>query len=241
MTTVQRTRSTRTTAVIVGILFLVGYVGVFLGSAIYAPVLDAPDYLSGLYPQQRPVIAGMLIELANDVAVVGIAVLLFPILKKHGEGIAMGYVAIRVIEAVALIVSKISVLSLIPLSQEYIAAGAPEASFYQGLGALALAQRHWAAKIQVVFFVLGALLLYAILYKSRLVPRFISLWGILAVVSLTVANVVGAPDPTQGFAPAMLLYLPIFVSEILLAVWLIAKGFSPSAVAAGEAGEAYAG
>jgi hypothetical protein len=61
------------------------------------------------------------------------------------------------------------------------------------------------------------------------VPRFISVWGILAVGSLIAANAVGAPDPTQGFAPAMLLYLPIFLSEILLAVWLIVKGFSPSA------------
>jgi hypothetical protein len=220
----------RTTSIIVGALFLAGYVGIFLGSAFYAPVLDAPDYLAKIYPNEDQVIIGMLIELLNDVAVVGVAVLLFPILRKHGEALALGYVALRVIEAITLVVSKIGILSLIPLSQEFIASGAPADSSLQALGDMALAQRYWASQIQTVFFILGALLLYVVLYRSRLVPRFISVWGLVAVASLTAANVLGVPDPTQGFQPATLLYLAIFVSEILLAVWLIVKGFEPSAI-----------
>jgi hypothetical protein len=226
----------RKTAMIVGVLFLLGYVGVFLGSAFYAPILDAPDYLSKIYPDETQVKTGMLIELVNDVAVVGIAVMLFPILRKHSEAIALGYVGFRVIEAVTLVVSKISILSLIPVSQEYIAAGAPAASYFQALGASAVAQRYWASQMQTVFFILGALLLYWVLYRSRLIPRWISVWGLIAVASLTAANVLGVPDPTQGFQPATLLYLAIFLSEILLAIWLIAKGFSPSAIAPARVG-----
>jgi len=223
--------TSRKIAIVVGILFLVGYVGVFLGGAFYAPILDAPDYLATLYPNSTKVIAGMLVELLNDVAVVGIAVLMFPILRKFSESIAIGYVSIRVIEAITLIVSKISILSLIPLSQEYAAAGAPEASHFHALGTVALAERYWAAQMQTVFFILGALILYYILYTSKLVPRFISVWGLIAVASLIAANVLGAPDPTQSFEPAMLLYFPIFVSELLLAIWLIVKGFNRSAIA----------
>jgi hypothetical protein len=227
--------TSRKTAIVVGVLFLVGYLGVFLGSAFYAPILDAPDYLSNLYPNKTQVIIGMLIELLNDIAVVGIAVLLFPIFKKHYEVLALGYVGVRIIEAVVLIVSKFSPLSLITLSQEYIAAGAPDASYYQALGALALAERAWASKIQVVFFSLGALILYVILYQSKLLPRFISVFGFVAVASLVAANVLPVPDLTQGFSPAQLLFLPIFLSELLVAIWLIVKGFNEEAITSGSA------
>ena len=221
----------RKTAIIVGILFLAAYVGIFLGSAFYAPIIDAPDYLAKIFPNKTQVVIGMLIEVINDIAVIGIAVLLFPILRKHGEGIALGYVGIRVVEAVILLVGRIKILSLIPLSQEYIAAGTPSASFLHALGASAVSGRYWSGKMQTVFFILGAVVLYSMLYRSKLVPRFISVWGFISVTSLAIANILGVPDPTQGFEPAMILYFPIILSELLLAIWLIAKGFSPSAIA----------
>ena len=229
--------SSRKTALIVGVLFLAGYVGIFLGGAISGPILNAPDYLGKIYPNKTRIIIGMLIEvLLNDVPVVGIGVMLFPILKKYGEGIALWYAGIRAIEAVTLIVGAISTLSLITLSQEYLAAGAMEVSHYQASGALALALRHWAADVMLtVFFILGALLLYSILYKSKLVPRFISVWGLIAAASLIAANVLTVPDLTQGFNPGQILFFPIMSSEILLAIWLIVKGFNPSAVASGSA------
>jgi hypothetical protein len=191
-----------------------------------------------IYPNRTQVIIGLLIELINDAAVVGIAVMLFPILRKHNEALARGYLGIRVIEVVILIVGKISILSLITLSQEYVAAGAPDASYFQALGALALAERYWAGQMTAVFFILGALIFYYILYQSKLLPRFISVWGLIAVASVTTVNVLEVLevyDPTQGFHPAQLLYLPIFLSEFLLGIWLIVKGFNPSAIAPGSA------
>ena len=227
----------RKTAIIVGVLFLAGYVGIFVGSTIYGPILKAPDYLSNIYPNKTRVIIGLLVEvLLNDVPVVGIGVMLFPILKKYSESIALWYVGIRVIEAVTLIIGTISALSLITLSQEYIAAGAVDASYFQASGALAQAGRYWAADVMTtVFFILGALILYSILYKSKLVPRFISVWGLIAVASLIAANVLGTSDPTQGIQPATILYFPIMSSEALLAIWLIVKGFNSSAIASGSA------
>ena len=229
--------SNRKTAIIVGVLFLAGYVGVFVGGAVFGPILNAPDYLSNVYPNKTRVILGMLIEiLLNDVPVVGIGVMLFPILKKYSEGIALWYAGMRAIEAVVLIVGTISALSLISLSKEYIAAGASNASYFQASGALALAGRHWAADVMLtVFFIVGALILYSMLYKSKLVPRFISVWGLIAVASLIAANLLGTEDPTQGFQPSTILLFPIMTSEALLAIWLIVKGFSPSALASRSA------
>jgi hypothetical protein len=219
----------RKTAIIAGILFLAGYLGIFLGSAYYAPILDAPDYLSQIYPNKSQVVVGMLIELINDAAVIGIPVMLFPILKKHSERLALGYFGFRLIESMVLIVSKTSLLSLITLSQTYIAAGSPENSYFQTFGAVALAERDWASQIQVVFFVLSAVIFYYVLYQTKLLPRWLSVWGFIAVASLIAANVLPVPDLTQGFNPAQLLFMPIFLSEILVAVWLIVKGFNPTA------------
>lgn len=224
----------RKTAIITGILFLLGYLGVFWGSAVYAPILDAPDYLTRVYPNRSQVINGMLIELINDVSVIGIGVMLFPIFKRHSEQIALGYAVIRLLEAAVSIFSKFSVLSLIQLSEEYIAAGDSAAAYFQVLGTYALAERYWAGDVMLtIFFILGSVLLYYLLYQSRLVPRLISAWGLFAVASLTVANVLGVPAPVEGFHPAMLLYLPMFLSEIILALWLIVKGFNPTALASG--------
>ena len=220
----------RKTAIITGILFLAGYLGIFLGSADYAPILDSPDYLSQIYPNKSQVIVGILIELINDVAVIGIPVMLFPILKKYSERLALGYFGFRLIESMVLIFSKTSLLSLITLSQEYIAAGSPESSYFQTFGAVALAERDWASQLQVVFFVVSAVIFYYVLYQTKLLPRWLSVWGFIAVACLIAANVLPVPDLTQGFNPAQLLFMPIFLSEILVAVWLIVKGFNPTAI-----------
>jgi len=90
-------------------------------------------------------------------------------------------------------------------------------------------ENYWAGHMATVAFILGAILFYSLLYRSRLVPRFIAAWGLIAVVLLTAANVV-APDITQGFEPAMLLYLPIAANELFLAIWLLMKGFNGSVV-----------
>jgi hypothetical protein len=177
-------------------------------------------------------VLGVLFEFLNAAAIVGIAALLFPILKHHGEGLAIGYVGFRVIEAVVSILVSLSPLPLIELSQEYIQAGAPDASYFQTVGAVLLAERSWASQMLVVFFSLAALTLYYLLFRSKLLPRFIPIWGFLAIVSVILANVLPVPDMAEGFHPAQLLVLPIVLNEVFLALWLIVKGFRPSALAA---------
>ena len=76
---------------------------------------------------------------------------------------------------------------------------------------------------------MSALIFYYVLYQTKLLPRWLSVWGFIAVASLIAANVLPVPDLTQGFSPAHLLFMPIFLSEILVAVWLIVKGFDPTA------------
>lgn len=215
----------RKTAIVAGVLFLAGYLGIFLGSAIYGPFVDAPDYLSVIFPNKNQVVLGMFIELINDVAVIGIPIVLYPVFKKYSERLALGYFGLRMTEAFVLIVSKTSLLSLIALSQEYLAAGSPDASYFQVAGAAALADRFWASQIQVVFFSLSALIFYYMIYQTKLLPRFLSVWGFISVASLVAANLLPIPDLTEGFSLGQLLFMPIFLSEILVALWLIFAGF----------------
>ncbi|MBV7337491.1 DUF4386 domain-containing protein [Chloroflexi bacterium TSY] len=226
----------RKIAMAVGALFLAGYVGVFGGGFLSEPILTAPDFPANIAASRSQLISGMLVELiVNDVAVLGIGVLMFQILRVHSEKIALGYLSIRIIEVATLVVSKFGILSLITLGQESVPTGALDAASFQVLGAAALAERHWIGQVNALFFILGALLLYYLLYQSKLVPRFLAAWGLFAVLTLALVNgmeLFEVYDPSQGFQPVMLLYAPIFLSELLLGIWLIVKGFNPAAIEA---------
>ena len=221
----------RKTARIVGALFLVSNVAFILGAVIFIePILGAADYLSLVSPNRAQVILGVLLELINGVAYLGIAVLLFPILKQRFESMALGYVGFRIIEFVMQTLSDLSPLSLLTLSEEFVSAGAPAASSFQALGTLLLAERSWAFQMVSITFGLGALLFYTMLYKSKLIPRFISIWGLVGaavVLANTMLDMFSLTVPNLGVL--------MLLNELFLGVWLIVKGFNPSALASESA------
>ena len=220
--------SNRRTARIVGALFLIAIVVSILGGSIIEPVLTAPDYLSSVSANGARVVLGVLLELINGLAVIGIAVLLFPILKKHNEALALGYVALRILEAVVVIVAVSAPLTLTALSRAYVAGGAADASAFNAVGTALVAERSlWVSQMLGIFFGLTALVLYYILYRSKLVPRFISIWGLIGAVLVMAWNLLELFGISVSLG--MVLALPIMLNEILLAIWLIVKGFkSPS-------------
>ena len=204
----------------------------FIGAeSLIASILNAPDYLINLYPNKTQVIIGVLLELINATVVVGIAVLMFPILKKYNENIALGYVGFRIIESVILIVSAIRPLSLITLSQEYLAAGAPDASYFQTLGALSMAERFSAGQMVPIAVGLGGMMFCYLLYQSKLIPRFLSAWGLIGYAVLLIGGLLDM----LGFSTGLIKGLPVASFEIFIAIWLIVKGFNASAIASESA------
>ena len=195
------------------------------------PILNDADYLTNVSANENRVLIGVLLELIAAVAVAGTGITLFPIFKKHNEALALGYAGGRIIEAVFIIVVAIGALLLITLSREYVA-GAPGASNFQTLGTLLRAERDWNFLVGPnVLFSLNALMVSYLLYQSRLVPRFLSVWGligaplILAASLLRVFGIVTLFSPVSGVLAA-----PIALFEMVLAVWLIVKGFDSSAI-----------
>jgi hypothetical protein len=215
----------------VGALFLVAMVTSLAGGVWLESMLAAPDYLDTLAANETQVLIGVLLELTNCIAVVGIAVLLFPILRDHAETLALGYLGLRLVEVVILIVAVISPLALVALSREYAAAGGPEATSFQVLGTVLIAARAQMAGLLVpIFFGVGAFLLYYSLYETRLVPRIISVWGLIAVVLMVGRNLLAAFGVSVGVD--MVLVLPMILNEIFLGIWLIWKGLAVPAPSA---------
>ena len=226
--------SAQKTARIVGALFLIAMVTSLVGGLWLESIITAEDYLTTVSANETQVVIGVVLELINGIAVIGIAVMMFPIFRKHDEALALGYVALRIIEAVVVIAAAVIPLSLVALSQEYLEMGAPDTSQFQILGSSLLASRaFWASVMLGIFFGLAALLFYYLLYRSKLVPRWLSGWGFIAVVLVLIWNLLELFGISVSFG--MILALPMILNEIVLAIWLIIKGFNASALAPGSA------
>ena len=130
------------TARIAGVLFIAAMVAGMLRYSLLDPILDAPDYLVNLSAFDNQVIIGALSFYVLGVALVGIAVVIYPILKEQNEALALGYVAARIVESVLFIVAIVVILTLWTLSEEFVKAGAPDSSHFQTLGESLLAVRH---------------------------------------------------------------------------------------------------
>jgi hypothetical protein len=240
MATKGRMNSERQSAILVGILFIIATAFLFIGEAFYNPILGSPDFLENAYPNRTIVVFGILLEFTCVIAIPLIAICIFPILKKYGEALALGYVAFRLLEAVFFMIVDINKLSLISASQGYLNAGGADASFFQNLASSIQSENTWLFSIYVLIFALGALIFYSALYRSNLVPRFISAWGWIAAVIMIIGTVLGLLDvniPVSDLVVELIFALPIAVNEMVLAIWLIIKGFNPAVLAPMAANE----
>ncbi len=216
----------KTTARIVGVLFLTATVTYILGSGLIESILNAPDYLMNVFQNESRVVIGVLLEFIDAAAVVVIGVLLFPVLKKHNEAIAIGYVGARIIECILLIVAGVSLLLLIPLSQGYVQAGASNAAYFQISGTLFMAESGLAFQVAMIALGLGSLPFCYLLYRSKLVPRAISVLGLIGYAAL----IASGSSEIFGYSIGMVLFLPGALFEIAFPIWLIVKGFNSSAI-----------
>ena len=218
--------SDRRTAVVVGALFISATVASLLGAIALGSVLEGPDYLLDLSGHGSRVIAAVLLYLIAASSAFATAFLLLPILRRHAEGLAVGYVVLRTFENVFYVASCVALLMMLTISQSDAITMASPAQVPL-LGAALLAFQDWSVLIgTLIFFGLGSLALNYVLYRSRLVPRWLSAWGIVAAPLAFLYGLLGIFGVGTGLgSPFMLLAMPIALQELVFAVWLIAKGF----------------
>ncbi|MCC3374151.1 DUF4386 domain-containing protein [Cohnella sp. REN36] len=207
---------------VAGALFLVSTGAYMIGNGLQDSVLHRPDFLANLYPDRTNVISGSLLELINAMAVVGIAMLLYPILKKHNEAFALGYYGSRLMESALLILSAISPLVLIALSKSYISVSAPKGSYFETIGHLVLEAHSVLFQMAMIVLSLGSLLLCSVLYRSRLIPRLLSVIGFIGYAALLASGCLTILG--QEIGPV--LYAPGAIFEIVFPVWIMVKGFN---------------
>lgn len=224
--------ASRKTAIIVGVLYIIGTVAGIFSLVFTGPILEEPDYLIQVSTNPNQIVIGALFVLTMGLALAMVPVMMFPILKRYNEALAVGYVVVRgALEAITDLAFAIGWLSLLLISQGYVKAIAAEAFYFQTLGDLVLQTHDQMGHVLTIVFILGALMFYYVLYQSRLVPRWLSGWGLLAAIPYFISGVLGLFTLLHQMSTIqMALVLPLAVQEMVLAIWLIVKGFNPSPV-----------
>jgi hypothetical protein len=217
----------RRTAAAVGGLYILGTVAGVASVILAGSAFGSPDPMTAIAALGLRVQAGALAILTMGLALAFVPVLLYPILKKESEASAIGYVVFRgALETVTYILIAACWIVLAGLAPRIAAAGDAGGDGLRSAGETALRAAEAIRMMTVFTFSLGALILYSAFYRSRLVPRWISLWGIAAIL-LHLATVFldffGGNGLSSG-APSWM-HVPIFLQEMVMAVWLIAKGF----------------
>jgi hypothetical protein len=217
--------SYRGTARTIGILFIVASVTAVVGGSLVGLPLEESSYLVDLAGKDAAVITGALLLMIQAIAVVGIAVMFYPVLKRRNEGMALGFVGARIIESVLVVAGAVSALAVLSLSRGY---GSEGSAGIAALGDTLVATYEWLYWLgPMLFFSVSALILYGILYRADLVPSWLSIWGFIGGVLLLARTVLEMYGVELSGAMQATLTAPIGANEMVLAIWLIARGFNP--------------
>jgi len=224
-------RTYRGNAIAVGAMFIVCSAAAILSVVPLGALVGAPVDFAKLAANDDRVVLTALIEFVWAATGMGIAIGLYPVLRKFSPALALGSVVGRVVENVFILAGTLSLLALLTVSQQAVGSAAPSA--FQGTGDALVAVREWAPGfVAVIPFGIGSLMYNYVLYRSRLVPRWLSGWGLVAIVLSIVPAVYAGFTQDFGFTTMNnVLSAPIGLQEMVLAVWLIVKGFSAPALA----------
>jgi hypothetical protein len=228
MTTKEKMNTYRTTAIVVGVLYLAGMVIGITGSILIQSILGKPDSLAAVSANSVLLAFGAVLWLMTVVGDAAHGVLMFPVLKPHNERIAVGYLGFRIVDAVFIAVMVLFVLLQIPLSSEYLQAAVPGASYLQALSTVFTQVNQYSYHIGMAALGISCLMLCYTLYRAQLVPRWVAVWGIIGYATILCGSVV----EILGFDLYSLETIPGGLWELFIGVWLIAKGFSSRPLAA---------
>jgi hypothetical protein len=218
----------RTNARIAGLFYLVAAAASIIALNLYKPILFNPDYLLQGAKNANQIIFGAFLELLSVGTVAGTAIMLFPYLRKFNESLSLAYFCFRFIEAILILIGVVSVLSLRTLSQAYSNAVSPGMATYQTTGSLLKSVHDWTFILGPNFILGINTFIYSfIFYQTKLIPRKISVIGLAGAILIFIASLL----EMFGIFPQLsvwgaLFAIPVFVYEMVLAIWLIIKGFN---------------
>jgi len=224
--------SDKNTPRLLGAAFLLVFVASMLSGSLLKSAIGSgsiSDNLVSIAENLTLMRISILVELVTSLGIIVLAALLYLVLHKQNKIIALVALGWWLAEAITLAVSKIGAFALIPLSLEYVKAGAPDSSYFQALGDFfyyGFDRQGWA--IHMLFFSLGGLLWYYLFYKSKYIPRVLSAWGVIAVSLVSINVMLVLFD--RSIELQMILLAPYLLFEALIGPWLMVKGIRDGSV-----------
>ena len=210
----------RKTARIAGALFIIATVTAVLSMPLIGSTLDGPDYLTAVSNNETEIITAVVLWIILAVSVIGIGIVFYPVLKRVNEAIAQAYIGLRLVEGICIVFASICLMSVVSLSQNYTAGGA-----YQVISNTLILMHEWSFAVGTLIFLgLGGLSLYYLVYRAKLVPSWLSIWGLIGATCVLMYGLA----TLFGYDPAILA-APIAIQEMVFAAWLIIRGFDAPA------------
>lgn len=225
MTTKEQRHTYRTTARVVGGLYLAGFVVGIAGNGLIQSILNAPDHLSTVSAKSLWLSIGAILWLLPAIGDAAHGVLMLPILMSRSERLAFGYLAARIVDATFLALSALFTLLQLPLGSAYLKAVAPTTFSLQALGNVSIQASLDANDIAFIFVGLAGVLLNALFHRAQLVPRWIAVWGLVGYAIICC----GMVSDLMGSGLGLVSELPGGLWEVFIGGWLLAKGFNASA------------
>jgi hypothetical protein len=222
----EKMNTHKTAARAFGVLFLISFLAYGTGSALIQSIVGAPDVLSHVYASQTLiVVAALLMGVIHTVTNIGLPVVLRPVLKPRNETLYFGYLSAAIVATVSLLVGVIFVLLLLPLSDAIMRSGSAVAGQAETMAILLREANHYSYSFGMAIWSLGGLVFCSMLYRYRLIPRLVSVWGVagyIVFLSGCILAIFGRDFGLIHTAPGALF-------EVFLSLWLIVKGFNSSA------------
>lgn len=220
--------SYRTTARIVGVVYIAGMVLGVVGTILILSILDAPDPLSKVAANSMLLASAAILWLITVAGDAAHGILMFPVLKPHSERIAVGYFGTRIIDAVLVAIMALLVLLQIPLGSEYLKAGAADTSSLQALSTVFNQAQLYAYHFGMIALGLAGLMLCYLLHRAKLIPQLLGVWGLVGYAVI----LGGSVFEVLGFDLRSIHTIPGGLWELFIGVWLIVKGFRSAPVPA---------
>ncbi len=208
-----------------GIFFLIAFLSYGIGSGLVESIVNVPDFLSNISGNKATIIIGViLMAFIHTIVNIGLAVTMLPILKPFNETLSYSYLSAAITASIVLVVGALFLLLLIPLSDEYVEFGTTDISTFEIIGSVLKKGGYFSYQIGMAIWGFGGLLFCSLLYQSKLVPRYLSIWGFIGYIVF----ISGTIFELFGYTIGVLLSIPGGLFEISLSVWLIVKGFNVS-------------
>lgn len=214
-----------------GIFFITAFLAYGIGSGMIGTITGTPDFLTNVNANNTTIIVGIiLITLVHTFVNIGLPVLLMPILKPFHKNLTYGYLSFAIASTTVIVVSGIFLILLIPLSSEYVKAGAAATDHFVTIGEILKMGGFYAYQIGMAIWGMGGLLFVAVLFKSKIVSRVFSVWGFIGYAVFFAGTIF----ELFGISVGVMLAIPGGLFEIALSLWLIFKGFNSTAISSAE-------